>query len=115
MERALVVQIKDKTLAAQIRVRMVRESKVRMVRESKVAVQNLRKTSLVLKKLKNDCQFVDLAREDLELAREDLMIAKEGLRDIISVRREIVCNAMCEVDNLELEKEDKEDCELTCT
>jgi len=65
--------------------------------------------------LKNDCQFVDLAREDLELAREDLMIAKEGLRDIISVRREIVCNAMCEVDNLELEKEDKEDCELACT
>merc|ERR1739844_636017 len=52
-ERALVVQIKDKTLAAQIRVRMVRESKVRMVRESKVAVQNLRKTSLVLKKLIN--------------------------------------------------------------
>ena len=34
------------------------------------------------------------------------MIAKEDLRDIISVRREIVCNAMCKVDNLELEKED---------
>jgi len=43
------------------------------------------------------------------------MIAKEELRDIISIRREIVCNAMCKVDNLELEKEDKEDCELACT
>merc|ERR1712141_871093 len=58
-ERALVVQIREKELTAQIRVRMVKvlkvaaQIRVRMDRESKVAVQNSRKTSLVLKKLKD--------------------------------------------------------------
>jgi len=65
--------------------------------------------------LLSDCQFVDQARDDLDLAREDLRIAKEDLRDVISLRREMVCKAMCKVDNLELEKEEKEDCELVCT
>merc|ERR1712045_459197 len=55
----VAAQIRERALVVQIRVRMVRESKVaaqirvRMDRESKVAVQNSRKTSLVLKKLKD--------------------------------------------------------------
>merc|ERR1712141_440482 len=67
-ERALVVQIREKELTAQIRVRMVKvlkvaaqirerevvvQIRVRMDRESKVVFQNSRKTSLVLKKLKD--------------------------------------------------------------
>ena len=55
----VAAQIRERALVVQTRVRMVRESKVaaqirvRMDRESKVAVQNSRKTSLVLKELKD--------------------------------------------------------------
>jgi len=72
--------------------------------------------------LSEHCLYVDMAREDVELAHADVELARadlgfvqEELGFLISERREMVCYAVCEVENLELAMEDKHDCVDRCT
>merc|ERR1712038_972556 len=85
-ERVLVAQIRERVLVAQIKKRtLVAQIRVRMVRVSKVAVQNLRKTSLVLKELINSWKILQRnAKKRIWSACKSLLTLSLNCKTIVS-------------------------------